>query len=187
MAYQFFNKKNNAISTLSGNMLVGDTTALVTSLVPFPPTPPFVCTIWNSSLYPDPSNDPNMEVVTVTSISSGNTFTIERAQEGTLARAHNSGLSIGHFVTVGQIQEHETQINLKAQPYRITFTNSSLSGSSLTITHNLGNLAVHVDIYDNNNFLIIPDSIQLTSINALVISFASYTPIFGAYNVIVTG
>ena len=187
MTYKFLSKKNNAQSTLSGSITGPSTTVLVTSLAPFPASAPFYCTIWNSTLYPDSSNDPNMEVVKVTSISSGNTFTISRGQENTLPAAHNVGASIQHLWTVGQAVEYETQINLKAQPYRITFTNSSLSGSSLTITHNLGNLAVHVAIYDNNNFLIIPDSIQLTSINALVISFASYTPIFGAYNVIVTG
>lgn len=187
MAYQFLSKKNNASSTLSGAITGPSTTVLVTSLAPFPATTPFNCTIWNSTTYPDPSNDPNMEIVTVTSISSGNTFSITRAQENTLAAAHAVGATIQHLWSVGQAQEHETQINLKATPYRTTFTNSSLSSGILTVNHNLGQLAVHVTVYDNGNNLVIPDAITLVTINQLTVSFVSWGTIYGAYNLIVTG
>lgn len=49
---------------------------------------PFNATWWNSSDYPDPADDPNREIVTVTGLSS-NTLTIARGQEGTTASAKN--------------------------------------------------------------------------------------------------
>lgn len=111
MAYTFLSKKNNAKSTLSSGISGVATSVLVTSLATFPATPSFLCTIWDKTSYGDPSDDPNMEIVKVTSISSGNTFIITRAQENTLARAHSSGNAIELLITVGQIQELETQIN----------------------------------------------------------------------------
>ena len=113
MGYKFLLKKNNAQSTISGNVLGGDTSILVTSLVSFPEVGlgSFLCTIWNSTTYPDPSNDPNMEIVKVTSISSGNTFTVIRGQENTLARTHAIGSAIQMLLTVGQLSEYENQIN----------------------------------------------------------------------------
>jgi len=44
------------------------------------PAAPFNMTWWNSSDFPDPSNDPNVEIVRVTAVS-GNTLTIVRGQE----------------------------------------------------------------------------------------------------------
>jgi hypothetical protein len=46
--------------------------------------------IWfNSTDYPNPANDPNVEIVRVTNIS-GDTLTISRAQEGTSASSKNT-------------------------------------------------------------------------------------------------
>lgn len=56
------------------------------------PTPSFNMTWWDSTNYPDPSDDPNVEIVRVTGVS-GNTLTITRAQEGTSATAKNA---VGH-------------------------------------------------------------------------------------------
>jgi hypothetical protein len=53
------------------------------------PAAPFNMTWWNSSDFPDPSNDPNVEIVRVTAVS-GNTLTIARAQEGTVASTKNA-------------------------------------------------------------------------------------------------
>jgi hypothetical protein len=54
------------------------------------PTPPFNAVWWNVTDFPDPADDPNVEVIRVTAIST-DTLTITRAQEGTTARDHNEG------------------------------------------------------------------------------------------------
>src|SRR5580698_687308 len=52
------------------------------------PAAPFNMTWWNSSDFPDPSNDPNVEIVRVTNVS-GNTLTVTRGQEGIAASTKN--------------------------------------------------------------------------------------------------
>ena len=54
------------------------------------PSVPFNATWWNFTDYPDPSDDPNVEIVTVTNIVT-DTLTITRAQESTSAATHNTG------------------------------------------------------------------------------------------------
>lgn len=54
------------------------------------PATPFNVTWWDSNAYPDPSDDPNVEVVRVTNIST-DTLTVTRAQEGTSATTKNTG------------------------------------------------------------------------------------------------
>ena len=44
--------------------------------------------VWHDLTYPDPSDDPNVEIVRVTDIAT-DTITITRAQESTAAAAHN--------------------------------------------------------------------------------------------------
>jgi hypothetical protein len=51
------------------------------------PSVPFNATWWNSTDFPDPSDDPNREIVRVTAIST-DTLTVTRAQEGTSAQTH---------------------------------------------------------------------------------------------------
>lgn len=52
------------------------------------PTPPFNAVWWNATDYPDPSDDPNVEIVRATAITT-DTLTVTRAQEGTTATAKN--------------------------------------------------------------------------------------------------
>jgi hypothetical protein len=54
------------------------------------PAAPFNLIWWNSTDYPNPANDPNVEIVRVTNISA-DTLTISRAQEGTSATNKNTG------------------------------------------------------------------------------------------------
>lgn len=49
----------------------------------------FPAVLWNVTDYPDPSDDPDVEIVLVTSVIT-DTFEITRAQEGTTAKAHNT-------------------------------------------------------------------------------------------------
>jgi hypothetical protein len=53
------------------------------------PSPPFNLIWWNSTDYPNPANDPNVEIVRVTNVTS-DTLTITRAQEGTTATNKNT-------------------------------------------------------------------------------------------------
>lgn len=52
------------------------------------PTEPFNVVWWNATDYPDPSDDPGVEIVRVTAILT-DTLTVTRAQEGTAANDHN--------------------------------------------------------------------------------------------------
>ena len=54
------------------------------------PTVPFNATWFDSSVYPDPSQDPNVEIVRVTDITS-DTLTVTRAQESTSASTKSTG------------------------------------------------------------------------------------------------
>jgi hypothetical protein len=53
------------------------------------PAAPFNLIWWNSTDYPNPANDPNVEIARVTAIS-GDTITITRAQESTTATSKNT-------------------------------------------------------------------------------------------------
>jgi len=50
---------------------------------------PFNLVWWNSTDYPNPANDPNVEIVRVTNIAA-DTLTISRAQEGTSGSNKNT-------------------------------------------------------------------------------------------------
>src|ERR1700722_4131940 len=54
------------------------------------PAAPFNLIWWDSTDYPNPANDPNVEIIRVTNVST-DTLTITRAQEGTSAANHNTG------------------------------------------------------------------------------------------------
>jgi hypothetical protein len=54
------------------------------------PATPFNMVWWNSTDFPNPANDPNVEIIRVTGVT-GDTLTISRAQEGTSAANHNTG------------------------------------------------------------------------------------------------
>jgi hypothetical protein len=65
-----------------------DTSIVLSSGGSLLPAPPFNMTWWDSSDYPDPSLDPNVEIIRITGVT-GNTLTITRAQEGTAASVKN--------------------------------------------------------------------------------------------------
>lgn len=74
--------------TVSGTYGSSDTSITLSSGGSSLPSPSFNAVWWDVTDYPDPSNDPNAEIVRVTNVS-GNTLTITRAQEGTAATAKN--------------------------------------------------------------------------------------------------
>jgi len=84
------NAKNFAKATVSTGYDADDTSIDLTSGggARFP-TPPFNAAWWDSTTYPDPADDPNVEIVRVTNIVS-DTLTITRGQEGTAASTKNT-------------------------------------------------------------------------------------------------
>lgn len=54
------------------------------------PAPPFDLTWWDSTNYPDPSLDPNREIVRVTAAPIGDVITFARAQQNTAATDKNT-------------------------------------------------------------------------------------------------
>ena len=133
----FLAKKNNAKTTLSSSFTASETTLQVSDASKFPTSGDFLITIWDKISYPDPSDDPNMEIVKVTTVLS-DTFLVTRAQEETTAVRHSSGnvvemlITAGHFTEVeGTLQEHRTAIDLNT-------------------THAADNFQAHSDYLVNN-------------------------------------
>ena len=85
------NAKNFAKGTLSAGIDNSVTSMVLTTGhgARFPSVP-FNVVIWNKTDYPDPADDPNVEICRVTVVST-DTFTMTRAQEGTSASTHNTG------------------------------------------------------------------------------------------------
>jgi len=84
-----FNAQNFAKATVLQGYLAGDTNiALVAGQGARFGATPFNAVWWNSTDYPDPSDDPLVEIVRVTENLSDD-FTIIRAQEGTTATNKN--------------------------------------------------------------------------------------------------
>ena len=87
-------RKNFAIAEVSTGYSAGATSVALASgkgaLFPQPSTAgAFNVVWWNFTDYPNPSDDPNKEIVRVTARST-DTLTVTRAQEGTLASAKNT-------------------------------------------------------------------------------------------------
>jgi hypothetical protein len=74
-----------------------------------------------------------------------------------------------------------------ARTYRRSFTNSDLSGSLLSVNHNLGQVAPSVWIYDSSGEQINPLRINVVDSNNLNINLEVYTPLVGTYNLVIQG
>jgi hypothetical protein len=99
--------KNFASSLLNDGINSSDTSLVVTSAegTKFPATGYFMGALWGSA-YPSPSLDPDRELVKVT-LTSGDTFSIARAQEGTTAKSWSAGDNIAAVLTAGKVNEIE--------------------------------------------------------------------------------
>lgn len=96
----FMNAKNFAQSTLASGITASDTSLTVQSGdgAKFPSSAPFNLVLSGS------------EIVRVTAVA-GDTFTIQRAQEGTVAQGHNAGASVELNVTAKYLTDAYTAIN----------------------------------------------------------------------------
>lgn len=104
---------NNAQSTLASGINNSATSISVQTGhgARFPaPGNGFYATIWNSSAYPNPFSDPNMEVVLVTARST-DTLTVTRAQRGTSGVSHSSGDDIRELIDSTFISDLNTAVN----------------------------------------------------------------------------
>lgn len=125
-------RTNFAKATLTAGIDASATTFSVASgkgaLFPNTTLGAFNVVIWNSTDYPDPSDDPNKEILRVTARSS-DTFTVSRAQEGTTAMTHNTvgkEYRIILTITAKTIEDLLSDINTKV-------TKGGDGGSRLTI------------------------------------------------------
>lgn len=97
------------------------------------PDVPFNALIWKSAIYAEPQDDPNMEIVRVTSKDS-NTFTITRAQEDTTAHVHETNDRIEITITtktVQDIRDGKTELSKILTPENLS---SQCNGSNLVFT-----------------------------------------------------
>lgn len=84
--------KNFAKATVSTTYDSSATSIVLTTghAARLPTALPFNVVWWNSTDYPDPSDDANVEIVRVTAIAT-DTLTVVRGQEGTSASTKNTG------------------------------------------------------------------------------------------------
>jgi len=97
------------------------------------PSPSFNMTWWDSTAYPDPSLDPNAEIVRVTNVST-NTLTITRGQEGTAASTKNTA---GHTYSLilGITAKMITDIGANLQqPWKLVNVDGTIDGANTTFT-----------------------------------------------------
>lgn len=105
---------------------------------------------WNSTDYPDPSDDPSVEIVRITNIST-DTLTITRGQEGTSAVNHNTSGKTYKLVlalTKKTIDDIKTFINQDVTTTGTpTFANLTSPGSSRVGNHLFAGTSAELNYY----------------------------------------
>lgn len=74
-----------------------------------------------------------------------------------------------------------------ARIVRGTFTNAGLTSGSIAITHNLAVAGVLVQVYDENNQMVQPDNITLTSANVATVDLSSFGTIASTWSYVIFG
>lgn len=105
----------------------------------------------------------------------------------TLSHA-TSGVGAGTYTSVTVDDKgHVTAGTNPSLSYSTDFDDGDLSSSILTVTHSLGKKYCVVQVYNNNDQMIVPDEITLSSTSALTIDLSSYGTLTGTWHVIVIG
>ena len=101
--------KDFAKGTDSLGYTAADTAIVMTTghAARFPTQLPFNVTWWNTTDFPDPSDDPNREIVRVTAIAT-DTFTVVRGQEGTTASTKNTASKVYKMIA-GLVASQENE------------------------------------------------------------------------------
>lgn len=71
--------------------------------------------------------------------------------------------------------------------FRQTFNNGTLTAGVLSVTHNLSQQYSQVQVFDNNNKMIIPDEVTLSGANACTIDLTSFGALTGNWQAVVMG
>jgi len=133
---------------------------------------------WDSTTYPDPSDDPKVEIVRCTARST-DTLTVIRAQESTTASTKNTAVVVYLMI----LAPTEKTIRDLASTVSGTFVDGDLSTGILTVTHNKvlsTPYAITIRIFDNNAKEIIPDSVTGLT-NTATIDLTSYGTLTGTW------
>jgi hypothetical protein len=141
------------------------------------PVAPFNAVWWNATDYPDPSDDPGVEIIRVTAKST-DTLTMTRAQEGTAAEDHNvagktysliAGLTAETIrQMLGDVFGSGTAILVSASDETIELRQSAIRGISIGANTTIED-PIAVDIGDvigngNSSFVSISDQNQRFSL-----------------------
>ena len=110
-------KSSNFAKTTITGIASGVTEVVLDDATNFldPASGEYNCVIWEISNYGNPADDPNKEIVRATALS-GNTLTITRAQESTIASNHNTGgetYAIANVLTKKMIDDIDTELDSK--------------------------------------------------------------------------
>src|ERR1017187_2136935 len=127
---------NFSKSTLSTGYASGATTLVLTTGggAKFP-APSFNAVSYASGVYADPSDDPNVEIIRVTGVST-NTLTVTRAQEGTSAANHNTA---GHTYTL--VAGPTSKLLTDILGISITGSAATVTGAAQTAITSVGTLS----------------------------------------------
>lgn len=69
--------------------------------------------------------------------------------------------------------------------YIYPFTNSDLVSGYVTITHEMDQQYVSVQVFNNDDRLVIPDDVQLPATNTVVINLSGFAPISGTWRAVI--
>lgn len=170
--------KNFAFSTLAAGVAIDASSLTVTSGhgTLFPSTGEFMCAIWGSA-YASPGLDADRELVKMT-LTTGDTFAIDRASEGTSASAWSSGDNVALVLTAGKLTELEEAIQDGSLSYAIaTGTNTYSAVLDPILAAYVDGLAVNIKFTNANTAA---STLALNSLTAKSIYKSSggvYTPI----------
>lgn len=154
--------KNFAKSNVStGYDSSATTIVLVTGGGAKMPSVPFNAVWWDSSVYADPADDPNVEVIRVTNIST-DTLTITRAQESTSAANHNTS---GHTykVIAPLTSKFVTDLSSALKPFEFTIPPPVSTGVSTTLNGAINNAVTALTVNSATGFPAVPFLIQIGS------------------------
>lgn len=132
---------------------------------------------WNSTDYPNPANDPKVEIVRVTAKSS-DTITVTRAQEGTTATSKNTA-SKGYTLVLGITAKMITDIAAQTGNGTPVY-NEIVSGSGTTFTLAHTPLAGTVRLYAGGNSE--PQTGRLAPTTDYTVSGAVITMLNGSFD-----
>jgi len=97
-----FLRSNFAAGVLAADILAGSTSITVNAGHGLPTAAgTFRLVIWDSDTYPNPADDPNVEIVTAQYSGTVNKYNITRAQESTVAKPHFSSNKAAMYYTAG--------------------------------------------------------------------------------------